>query len=125
MTDQIEQTETSAPTAPAGNAALGSPAAETGRDSGDESALEWVPLLTTLYLWGAVLTTGMRWLAHHTPWDGGGAVFSLVLSFFAYHLAWSRRFIDALGVRLALCGVILGIWAGGIAMVMRGLGFPG
>lgn len=80
--------------------------------------VNWVSLLTTVFLFASALNCLFLWLAYNNKHDAAGLAFSLVLALIVYFQVFSAR-MASLPRRLFLSVTMLMIWSVFMPIIMH------
>lgn len=85
--------------------------------------VNWVVLLSTVFLFGSALNCLFAWLSYGFAYDLAALVFSLILAVIVYSIALNPNRLASMPKRLLLSVTAMMIWAVFLPIVLRIAGF--
>jgi len=86
-------------------------------------AVNWVVLLSTVFLFASSLNCLFLWLAYGRNYDAAGLIFSIIFAVLVYQMALNPNRMASLQRRLLFAVTALMLWAILMPVVMRLAGF--
>lgn len=86
-------------------------------------AVNWVVLLSTVFLFASSLNCLFLWLSYGRNYDAAGLLFSLILAVMVYHMALNPNRMASLQRRLLFAVTSMMAWAVLMPVIMRLAGF--